>query len=319
MRLVLGSMLLLLSGCAEQQPPLVGTLERDRIALSADYPEPVVEILVHEGQEVDAGARLLRLNPSRLEARKAQAEGERDAARERLAELERGPRDEAIDRARAAVERAQADLVLRRRELKRLEPLQRQNLASEAELDRARSALESADASHREALAELAARLEGTTVEQLAQGRAQLRAAEARVAEVQEELSRLTLRAPAAGRVEVLPYELGERAPVGQALAIMLSGPVYAEVYVPQPLRAKTDIGREARVRVEGLKSPLKARLRYISSEAAFTPFYAVTEDERSRLVYRAELVVTDPPEDLPIGVPIEVHFLEQESGSEGD
>ena len=67
--------------------------------------------------------------------------------------------------------------------------------------------------------------------------------------------------------------------------------------------------GQKFLVRVQGSDHDLHATLRSIAREPAFTPYYALTGDDASRLVYRAEMVLTDPEAgNLPAGVPVQVH-----------
>jgi HlyD family secretion protein len=48
-----------------------------------------------------------------------------------------------------------------------------------------------------------------------------------------------------------------------------------------------------------------------ISSEAVFTPYYSLTERDRSRLAYLAEVELTDIGEQqLPSGMPVRVEFV---------
>jgi HlyD family secretion protein len=60
---------------------------------------------------------------------------------------------------------------------------------------------------------------------------------------------------------------------------------------------------------VDGLKT-YQGKVRYVSSEAAFTPYYALTQRDRSRLSYLAEIDFTEASAaNLPGGVPVEVTF----------
>ena len=70
------------------------------------------------------------------------------------------------------------------------------------------------------------------------------------------------------------------------------------------------EVGAPAEVHVDGRDSPLDGRVRWISSEAAFTPYFALTQRDRSRLSYAAEVVLTREEVDtLPVGIPVEVRF----------
>ena len=77
---------------------------------------------------------------------------------------------------------------------------------------------------------------------------------------------------------------------------------------VPEP-------GTSALIYVDGLEAPVKGRVRWVSSEAAFTPYYALTERDRGRLSYVAKVDVAESRERLPDGVPVEVEFLLDEDG----
>ena len=123
------------------------------------------------------------------------------------------------------------------------------------------------------------------------------------------------MRAPRDGIIEALPYKLGERPPTGAPIVVMLAdGTPYARVYVPEPLRARFIPGRKVAVSMDGIASPLEGTVRYVSAEATYTPYYALTQKDRSRLSYLAEISVTDPQAaKLPAGVPVQVRVPDGE------
>ena len=63
---------------------------------------------------------------------------------------------------------------------------------------------------------------------------------------------------------------------------------------------------KPVRVVVDGVTEPLTGRLRWISKEPAFTPYYALNEQDRARLVYLAEIDLPDGAQDLPSGLPLQ-------------
>jgi HlyD family secretion protein len=301
-----------LAGCGDSpDQPLLGTLERDRLELTAEASEPILGIDVHEGDAVKAGAALVRLDPAAAQARMAGVQARVLEARRRLAELVQGPRREQILAARATVEGASARVLAESREMDRVQSLVQSKMVSASALDRQRAARDSAEADKRRAEAEWQLLVRGTRVEQLDQARAALDAALAEQASLQLALDRLTLRAPVDGTVDALPYEQGERPPVGAPLVVLLaSGQPYARVYLPEPLRAGIKAGSKAEVAVDGLERRWVAEVRYVSGEAAFTPYYALTQKDRQRLGFLAEVVLTDPAAAaLPSGVPVEVRL----------
>lgn len=304
---------LLLTGCADhdQLLPLPGTLERDRMALAAEVAEPVVERLVHEGDRVAADQVLVRLDTTRTAAQVEALRAARGRAERRLAELTRGPRKETVTELRARYDGAEAALGVAERELARVTDLIARSLASDADLDRARGERSAALASRDAARAQLAAALSGTTIEELDQARAALAQADAELAAASVTLDRLTVRAPRAGIIESLPFEVGERPAPGQTVAVVLGeARVYARVFVPEPLRVRVTPGLAAEVRVDGVPEPFAARVRVVASEAAYTPYHALTERDRSRLAYPAEVELdATAARALPSGVPVSVDF----------
>jgi HlyD family secretion protein len=63
-------------------------------------------------------------------------------------------------------------------------------------------------------------------------------------------------------------------------------------------------------VRADGMAEPLRGRVRTVAAEASFTPYFALTERDRSRLAYVAEIDLEgEAARALPIGVPVEADF----------
>ena len=81
-------------------------------------------------------------------------------------------------------------------------------------------------------------------------------------------------------------------------------------MYVPEHLRVRIKTGTRANIFVDGLENPVDGRVRWVSSEAAFTPYFALTERDRGRLSYIAKVDIAEDRERLPDGVPVEVVFL---------
>ena len=304
--------LLSLSGCSEETPQVLGTLEYDRIALPAPSAERIVSVDVREGDRVKAGAVLLTLERTRVAAQtdavQAQAEQQRDV----LAELEAGTRSEQIQQARAQLASVQAQARDARAYLARVQPLGQRKLVAAVEVDRARAAANSADAQVRAAQAALSELEHGARRERIAQAQAAVRAADAQVAVQTVALDKLRIVAPRDGRIDSLPYKLGDQAPVGAPLAILLAGDgPYARVYVPEPMRVNVKIGDAATVRIEGREAALTGHVRAIRSEPSFTPYYALSGKDAARLSYLAEIAL-DAGADLPAGLPVRAEFVEK-------
>ncbi|MDH3388593.1 MAG: HlyD family efflux transporter periplasmic adaptor subunit [Gammaproteobacteria bacterium] len=306
------SFILLLSSCGNgDAPSATGLLEWDRLELTAEANEPILERVAHEGELLQAGAVILRQDPRRTQAQLDEANAALAQAQSRLAELKRGPREELIDEARARLQSAQSEEDNDRREFLRAQSLAEKSLISLESVDTARTRLKKAVADKNAALAALEALLHGTTAEELNQAEAAVAQAEARVQALIITLDNLILKAPRPGRLDNLPYQAGERPAAGSVIAVMLiNAAPYARVYVPEPSRAQVHQGTKAMVYIDGLSDSFPGQVRMISSEAIFTPYYSLTERDRSRLSYVAEVELTDTGDArLPSGIPVRVEF----------
>lgn len=309
----LAAMAAMAAGCGNEGGGLLGTLERDRIELVAEAREPIVEIAVREGDVVAAGATLLKLDATAADARLAESRAAAQQAERRLAELTAGARRETVREARAVAEGAAARALAESREFERIEKLVAERMLPAASLDRQRALKDGALAEQRAAAERLAELANGTRTEVVEQAAAALAAARAQVAGLELSLARHTVQAPRAGAVDALPYELGERPPQGAPVVVLLgAGPPYARVFIPESRRAGVAAGTQAIVRIDGSERDWKGAVRYVSSEAAFTPYYSLNARERSRLAYLAEVVLTEADAaTLPTGLPVEVFLAE--------
>ena len=199
-----------LAACGEPPPQVLGTLEWDRITLPAPVAERIVRIDVREGEVVAAGAPLLQLELTRSAAQAEAATALARQSRDALAELQAGARSEQVAQARATLAAAQAQAAEARASLARLRPLAARQLVAKSDLDRAVAAAGSADGQVRAAQAVLDELLHGTRPERIAQGEAALAAAQAQATVQAASLGKLDVRAPRAGRVDSLPYRLGD-------------------------------------------------------------------------------------------------------------
>lgn len=308
--LILTATLLLLQACGDSgESRAMGTLERDRIQLSAPVAEQIADIHVAEGDKVGAGQLLLQLDSRSAAARVAQRRAELAEAGAWLDELQQGARVEERRAARAAIEAATAAATEARLRYQRTRELFAAKVVGQAELDAS-----IAERDHTKALVEQAneqwLQLEnGTRSEQLAQAEARVAAAAAALKAEEKALDDLSLRAPLASEVDILPWKRGDRVAQGtQLVALLALDKPYARVYLPQTAISKLSRGDKLEVWVDGVEQPLKGTVRNIRSQPAFTPFYALNERDRARLMYLTDIDV-EGAESLPSGLALEVRL----------
>lgn len=297
-------------GCADESRAVLGTLERDRITLPAPVSERIAEVPVTEGQAVAAGETVVVMESARVAAQVDAARATLQRLQAALEEARRGPRDATIAEARARLAGAHGVATNARLQFERTRKLVESRLVAAAALDEARARLDAAE-SDREAAAEALRLLEeGTRAEQVAQAEAAVEGARAELGRLTIDLQRTRVVAPRAAVVDALPWEAGDEPPAGSAVATLLVGDrPHARVYVPQSMRLEVAIGTPARVTLHGSDAPLAAHVRAIRSEPAFTPYYALTGRDVSRLSWLAEVELDEAAPDLPVGVPVSVEF----------
>lgn len=299
---------LLLSGCTQAPPPTLGSLEYDRITLPAAASERIVEVKVREGEPVQADQPIMRLDPVRADAQVASAQADLARLRASLVEAQRGPRQESIEQARAQFEAAQAQARDARARLDRYEPLGRSGTVSAATMDQTRTAWQAAAAQAEAAAQALDALVHGTRPEQIEQAQAAVAAAQAQVRLQEATRARLDVVAPRAGRIDTLPYRLGDQPAAGAPLAVLLVGDApYARIYVRQPQRAALSVGSKVRIDVDGptAQHSFVGTVRMIRNEPVFTPYFALTGSDAQRLSYLAEVQLGADASGLPAGLPV--------------
>ena len=239
----------------------------------------------------------------------ALAKAQLTKANAQLQLLKAGARQEDIDSLRAKVEGAEAETVIAEKSYQRLNELQHQNVSSQSDLDKAVAVRDSAEAKLKSTRKELQRLTNGTRKEELdqAEAEAEAEAAEAQLALEQQSLNELDVRATRDGYLDSLPFNVGERVTPGTTVAVLLAGKQpFARVYVPEAARATVAPNERYTVLVDGIKEAFSGKLRWIAKDPAFTPYYALNETDRSRLVYLAEFAL-EQGEALPTGIPVEV------------
>jgi membrane fusion protein (multidrug efflux system) len=172
----------------------------------------VVEVLVEENQEVEAGALLVRIDPADHEARLAHARANLEVARNQ--QTQTGASSEA---AAAQVRAAEAHLVHAEQQLVRARSLFRQGAGSETALDAAQSGRDAARAELRAAQEREAAQ------RALLSHAAPVKQAEAALREAELQLGYTEIRAPFAGRVGKKSVEIGATLAPGQPLLSLVA------------------------------------------------------------------------------------------------
>jgi HlyD family secretion protein len=308
-RLLAIFIIVILTGCQEEvNNQALGTLERDRVLLRATASEIIIALPQHEGSRVVKGELLVQFDTRKQLARVAFAEAEVNKAQAYLLKLTNGERPEDITSAQANVARTQAALIEANQSYKRSSSLLKQQLTSQAIQDSAKANKDKAQAELVVAEENLSKLIAGVRIEDINQAKAALDASIANLSLEEQTLDDLSVIATRSGRLDSLPFNLGERVPISAVIvAIQADNAPYARVYIPEPYMAKLTIGQQMKVRVDGIETAFTGTLRRLSKEPAFTPYYALNQQDRSRLVFLAEIDLGSDANNLPTGIPSQV------------
>ena len=249
-----------------------GRIEAERVAVATKYAGRVAEILVKEGDFIERGAVVARMDTAELLAEIA-------AAKARTQQAIQG-----IGQAKAQLLMRQAELKLANVDLQRAQTLSKRDYIAASTVDQ------------RQAERDVAAA--AVTAAQAAIGDAEAAqdAAEASVAQLQAVLNDMTLVAPTAGRVEYKLVQAGEVLSAGAPVVSLLDlTDVYMTIFLPTPDAGRVGLGSEARIVLDAAPDyVVPATVSFVAAEAQFTPKFVETENEREKLMYRIKLRI-DP------------------------
>jgi len=288
---------------------LYGNVDLRQVALAFNGNERVAEVLVEEGDRVQRGQLLARLDTSRLEPQVAQAEAQVAAQRAVVDRLHNGSRPEEIAEARANLEQAKADAANGRRLFERKQDLLKKGAGSQQDYDNAKAGIDMADARVDLNQKALDLAVVGPRKEDIAQAEAQLRGNEAQLKYLRAQLADAQLVAPTNAVIRSRLMEPGDMAsPQRAAFSLAVTDPKWVRAYVSERDLGRIHEGAKAEVTVDSFPNrTFDGWIGFISPVAEFTPKDVQTPELRTSLVYEVRVFVKDPSDDLRLGMPATV------------
>jgi HlyD family secretion protein len=217
------------------EPLLVqGEVDATRLDIAARVDGRVKEIPVERGQNVPAGAVLVRIDNPETLAKHAQMTAAKAVAAAQLANILAGTRAEVVAARKAALERAQAAQVLAQKTFDRVQHLTEQGNAPQARLDQATDNLHESERAVDQAKSAYDQAVNGYTREEREIARANLEKAGADIQAVQSILDQMAVYAPVAAQIYQRNVEPGEYVSPGVPLVTLID---LADVWVHFDLR----------------------------------------------------------------------------------
>jgi HlyD family secretion protein len=292
-----------------------GRIEATEVDVATKLAGRIASIAVDEGDFVQPGQVLARMDTQALEAQLAQARaqlrqaenGEVTAASQiRLRESEKLA-------AEAVVRQRRAELEAARKRHARSATLVERNALAQQQLDDDLARLQSADAALAAARAQVSSAAAGIAAaqSQAIEAQSATEAARASVARLQADIDDSQLTAPRAGRVQYRVAQPGEVLGAGgKVLNLVDLTDVYMIFFLPERQAGRVALGSEVRLVIDAAPQyVIPARVSYVASVAQFTPKTVETASEREKLMFRVKARI-DPEllrkhlEQVKTGVP---------------
>ncbi|MBB5350993.1 HlyD family secretion protein [Haloferula luteola] len=315
---VLGLMVVLAAGTAAvlyfrqreaDQGPIVlhGNVDIRSVDLAFRVSGRIAEVLKDEGDSIQQGEVLARLDPAPFQAELASAQAALQAAAAQEALKRAGYRPEDIAQAQASLDQANAQLDNARTTFRRQSQLVAKGAVPRQTYDDAEAAQRVAEQQVKVATANLALLQAGFRTEEIDAAAAASAQARAAVETARIRLSDAELTAPSGGILLTRAEEPGAIVSSSSTvLTLSLENPVWVRAYVHEPELGKFPPGKAVELFTDSRPDqPYHGHVGFVSPRAEFTPKPVETEELRTSLVYRMRVIVDDADAALRQGMPV--------------
>jgi HlyD family secretion protein len=149
----------------------------------------------------------------------------------------------------------------------------------------------------------------GSRPEEIDAARARVQAAEARIAQLEQQLQDAVIQSPTGGIVTEKLAEQGELTARGTGLVVVTDlASAWLNVYVSEPDLGRIRLGQAAEVTTDDGQTR-KGQVSFVASQAEFTPKNVQTRDERVKLVYRIKVALQNEDGLFKPGMPAEARL----------
>ena len=298
---------------SQEELVLQGNVDVREVSLAFRQSDRILEMLAEEGDRVQKGQVLARLDTQERTLKLQRLNAEIAAQQSTVDKLHNGTRPEEIRQAEGNLRQAQAaaehaaGVYQRKRDIYT-------SIAgiSQQELDNAYHDMEAKQATMSVAEAALQEAKAGPRQEDIAGAEAGLQALRNEQLRYIYLLSQNELQAPDDGVIRSRLLEAGDMAsPSKPVFKLSLPGKKWVRAYVPETELGRVYEGQQARVYIDSLPGKaIDGQVGYISGTAEFTPKHVQTEELRTSLVYEVRVYVDDADNVLRLGMPATVRIV---------
>ncbi|MDI7258460.1 MAG: efflux RND transporter periplasmic adaptor subunit [Thermodesulfobacteriota bacterium] len=289
-----------------------GNIETTEVNIGFKIPGRIVSLSVKEGDWVEKGRMIAKLDDEDLRQRLELARATLKSAQARLEKLLAGSRPEEVRKAEASLQEAQFDSENKKVQYERMKALFDGRVIARETMDNAETKYKIARATLERATENYKLVKEGPRREDIEDAKAQVEQARASLKLSETQLSYTVLHSPISGVVLVKSGEAGEVVNPGTSILTLADiENVWLKAYIPEIDLSRVKWGQEVVVTTDlRPQKEYQGRISFISSQAEFTPKQIQTEKERVTLVYRIKVDIPNPIRELKPGMPADGRIL---------
>jgi HlyD family secretion protein len=300
---------------AGEEAAMSGYAEAELVYVAPAAAGTLVSLDVQRGDSVKRGQLLFALDTDAevLGRQAAQARSERALAQ--ADNLRKGRRPVELLAIDQQLAQAEAALSASNSALQRNQQLVAQGFQSASRLEELVAARDRDAARLRELQAQRTLATQAARSDEIAAAAAEARGAQSDVALSTWREAQKRREAPTDALVFDVMYRPGEWVNAGApVVALLPPGALKLRFFVPEPALARAAVGNEVMLGCDGCAPNLRARIRWVSPLAEYTPPLIYSNSARHKLVFAVEATPLDAAAALKPGQPVDVRFVKRAS-----
>ncbi|MCL6237342.1 efflux RND transporter periplasmic adaptor subunit [Acinetobacter sp. ANC 5033] len=290
-----------------KQVELQGRVEAETIHISTKVPSRIEEIYVHDGEKVQAGQALVRLTSPEVDAKKQQALAALQSAQALQSTAERGSQQENIDSLYANWQSLKAQQQLALTTYQRGQNLYKEGVISRQRRDEMQAAAVSAAQMTEASYQQYARAKRGSTPQQQSSADAQVKIAQAALAEANALEAETKLFAPSNGTISKTYGKVSELVAMGvPVVSLIQDDSLWISLNVREDQYAQVYQLKTMQGFIPALNKSAEFKIDHIEAEGEFATIKTTRQtggyDIRS---FKVQLKPAQPIADLKVGMSV--------------
>ncbi|MGE8572616.1 MAG: HlyD family secretion protein [Acinetobacter amyesii] len=290
-----------------KQVELQGRVEAETIHISTKVPSRIEEIYVHDGEKVQAGQALVRLTSPEVDAKKQQALAALQSAQALQSTAERGSQQENIDSLYANWQSVKAQQQLAQTTYQRGQNLYKEGVISRQRRDEMQAAAVSAAQMTEASYQQYARAKRGSTPQQQSSADAQVKIAQAALAEANALEAETKLFAPSNGTISKTYGKVSELVAMGvPVVSLIQDDSLWISLNVREDQYAQVYQLKTMQGFIPALNKSADFKIDHIEAEGEFATIKTTRQtggyDIRS---FKVQLKPAQPIADLKVGMSV--------------